>query len=292
MYKQRKFNLLPEASEGFGKVVCLLSSLTPPTTTSAIHQLKATVGYFNLDPNRVLSLTLDALSSERDGSTNVSSYVRVCREAFDVKAVASIVGFKLRKYNGYYKNNSRDPEGMGGVITLLRTISMCLKYGLFTWEDVVCYMDCDLGEVAKESKVLVEGKAKGVKKLGVVSLNKKEEEEKEEGQGQPFEGGVPLRLLILPQLISVNCYELFSSQITYLDKWGIDAVLIVDEIKTEITKLVGDIIEPCYAALNPERFGKMKETNNNKSTPQGFELGEIPPTPLPPINLQSTFSPF
>lgn len=62
-FKQQKFNLLREETEGYAK---LLTELSQPTnqTSSKIHmvwmnQIQSLIGYFDLDPNRVLDLILD-----------------------------------------------------------------------------------------------------------------------------------------------------------------------------------------------------------------------------------------
>ncbi|KAF7331994.1 hypothetical protein MKEN_00079700 [Mycena kentingensis (nom. inval.)] len=80
-YKQNKFNLLREQSEGYSKLTAeLTSSLGPPHTAAtglptesyaAIHErarpvwekVISLVGYFDLDPNRALDITLDVLSA-------------------------------------------------------------------------------------------------------------------------------------------------------------------------------------------------------------------------------------
>lgn len=73
-YKQNKFNLLREQSEGYSKLTAeLTSSLAPPLTplTSAAIEDRARpvwekvislIGYFDLDPNRALDIILDVLS--------------------------------------------------------------------------------------------------------------------------------------------------------------------------------------------------------------------------------------
>lgn len=79
-YKQNKFNLLREQSEGYTKLTAELTSGLPPshsphtgrpTESFALIQERARpvwekvtslIGYFDLDPNRALDLILDVLS--------------------------------------------------------------------------------------------------------------------------------------------------------------------------------------------------------------------------------------
>nr|CAG8487603.1 15373_t:CDS:10 [Entrophospora candida] len=71
LYKQQKYNLMREESEGYSKIVCELASNCDPTFTdenendrnqranSLLELIKTLIGYFHLDPNRVLDLILD-----------------------------------------------------------------------------------------------------------------------------------------------------------------------------------------------------------------------------------------
>ncbi|KAG9400282.1 THO complex subunit 2 [Aphanomyces cochlioides] len=61
LYTQNKFNLLKEESEGFSKVMCLVhSEITWENLQASKQNLLALIGLFDLDPNRVLDLVLDA----------------------------------------------------------------------------------------------------------------------------------------------------------------------------------------------------------------------------------------
>lgn len=79
-YKQNKFNLLREQSEGYSKLIVELSSSLGPSHSpqngrpvepySVIEErarpvwekVISLIGYFDLDPNRALDITLDVLS--------------------------------------------------------------------------------------------------------------------------------------------------------------------------------------------------------------------------------------
>lgn len=79
-YKQNKFNLLREQSEGYSKLTAeLTSSLSPPHNAATGYPIEpyasiedrarpvwekviSLIGYFDLDPNRALDIILDVLS--------------------------------------------------------------------------------------------------------------------------------------------------------------------------------------------------------------------------------------
>ena len=78
-YKQQKYNLLREETEGYSKLVAFLtSSLVIPHYTeteaeriarvdasarTALRSIQSLIGYFDLDPNRVLDILLDILTA-------------------------------------------------------------------------------------------------------------------------------------------------------------------------------------------------------------------------------------
>jgi len=65
VYRQRKYNLLHEESEGYSKVTTMLSRLQGGASLmGAAQTLRALIGGFDLDPNRVLDIVLESL--ERD----------------------------------------------------------------------------------------------------------------------------------------------------------------------------------------------------------------------------------
>lgn len=81
LYKQRKFNLLRETNEGYSKLISEITSLVGPPhsleTGQPVESLATTrkraraawekvvgiIGYFDLDPNRVLDVLLDVFST-------------------------------------------------------------------------------------------------------------------------------------------------------------------------------------------------------------------------------------
>ncbi|CAG0913812.1 unnamed protein product [Notodromas monacha] len=70
-YKQQKYNLLREESEGFSKLVThLTQDLNGTSTEDLIEVIRGLIGHFNLDPNRVMQLLLNVLEA-RSGEANV-----------------------------------------------------------------------------------------------------------------------------------------------------------------------------------------------------------------------------
>jgi len=65
IFEQQKFNLLREENEGFAKLIVELNQ--PNITMENIEVVKknveALIGFFNLDPNRVLDIILESFAS-------------------------------------------------------------------------------------------------------------------------------------------------------------------------------------------------------------------------------------
>lgn len=83
LYTQQKYNLLREESEGYSKLITELAELPPVPSSAAppsgmpaglstatraratadevVANVRSLIGYFELDPNRVLDLVLEAL---------------------------------------------------------------------------------------------------------------------------------------------------------------------------------------------------------------------------------------
>uniref|UniRef100_A0A914Q912 THO complex subunit 2 N-terminal domain-containing protein n=1 Tax=Panagrolaimus davidi TaxID=227884 RepID=A0A914Q912_9BILA len=83
-YKQLKFNLLREESEGYAKAIAELFSgdkyNDPQRTLSRLQKL---IGQFNLDPNRVIDILLDCFEANSERAnfyTGILSALKVSRQ--------------------------------------------------------------------------------------------------------------------------------------------------------------------------------------------------------------------
>ena len=98
-YKQQKFNLLREESEGYAKLITELSQDEPLAEFDVDYMLtviRSLIGCFNLDPNRVLDIILDAFEQR---PRLESSFVALIRRFLDNKLTLSqVMGFKFSFY--------------------------------------------------------------------------------------------------------------------------------------------------------------------------------------------------
>ncbi|KAK9815918.1 hypothetical protein WJX72_011962 [[Myrmecia] bisecta] len=98
VYFQAKYNLLREESEGFAKLVTLLnqfgkSALTPAVASQLEHDVKSLVGFFDLDPNRVVDLVLEAYAQQPRNDV----YLRLM-PLFSTDARVHVLGYKFQHY--------------------------------------------------------------------------------------------------------------------------------------------------------------------------------------------------
>lgn len=100
VYVQRKFNLLREESEGYAKLATLLNQqaagcLSPAGTAAALGEMKALIGYFDLDPNRCISVVLDAFTQQPHNAAFLG-----LMPAFSADACSQVLGWHFFRCRG------------------------------------------------------------------------------------------------------------------------------------------------------------------------------------------------
>lgn len=151
LYKQQKFNLLREEPEGFSKLSLLLLHADPKDSSAKelFDQILSLIGYFDLDPTRVLDLVLDvfAFSLHKDA---LFSDLLGCF-AFPSGTIASLLSFKLA-----FLADRKDPRAFDGIMAV---ISVLLERNLVKMEQVYSNLtpsDADFEkEVTARSKKLM-----------------------------------------------------------------------------------------------------------------------------------------
>jgi THO complex subunit 2 len=103
VYRQQKYNLLREESEGYSKLLTVLAALPSPPSDPASHitNVFALIGYFDLDPNRVLDMVLEVMEHQL---WNASFLVLL--KKFRRSSIAHILGFKFVHYHEDSNNSS------------------------------------------------------------------------------------------------------------------------------------------------------------------------------------------
>lgn len=187
-YRQQKFNLLREESEGFSKLFAELTTffqLSANQVNVALMQRKVLsfIGYFDLDPNRVIDVLLDAF--ERSGciysaSGHLGNFLHLI-DGFEAQHVVQILGFKFRNYyesvlshQAALASGVKQPQQSLGPApqSLFDVAAILLKTGRITIEGLYPHLSpSDELMALARSDLLIEEKAK-VKRMNVVSLAK------------------------------------------------------------------------------------------------------------------------
>lgn len=127
LYKQQKYNLLQEESEGYSKLVqgILHQKISK---ASEIYEL---IGYFDLDPNRVADLIVQIGAASYDRAKDGNYYLTFLKK-LDVssKRLCNILGFVL-------SSDSFDSDGCFDFVSIL------LRSGLVRLEDLYPYLEPD-----------------------------------------------------------------------------------------------------------------------------------------------------
>lgn len=128
VYKQQKFNLEREETEGYSKLVLLLTTM--PTdhenVQTTIQVVFSLIGQFDLDPNRVLDLILDGFEQQPSNR----SYLALLHK-FRATSILHILGFKFATY--YSKETeSGGTDSAGAAAGSSSTAQKAAPFSLFT----------------------------------------------------------------------------------------------------------------------------------------------------------------
>ena len=105
-YRQHKFNLLQEESEGYAKV---LEGLVKQDYS----QLKTIMGTFHVDPNRILDLALDVLiETSTSGLPSDLSWLK----EFSTPKIPALISFKLK--------NVDSPQGAQRILQIIAALAI------------------------------------------------------------------------------------------------------------------------------------------------------------------------
>lgn len=202
IYRQQKYNLLREESEGYSKLFTLLCSAPPPPQVVEPHirQLTSVIGYFDLDPNRVIDLVLDAFQQQLWNM----SFVEVLH-AFKRASIVHILGFKFMRYHCESPATSPEIEGTASPVrkdstkgklsaanapvyaepaeivvpspkaphTLYSLAVVLISHDLVTLSELIPYLNPTAAGTAAECAAEIAKVASELKSFGVVSLSAK-----------------------------------------------------------------------------------------------------------------------
>jgi len=301
-YRQNKFNLLVEESEGYSKLLMFLFSekelILEEQNGKVMGIIRELMGSFCLDPNRVLDLILLVLEfylekiqlGEQSGE--VLPVLLCILKEFKRESLPQLMGFKLLSLHAS-KGTQKENE------SLCLTCVYLICHGLLQLEDLIPHLESSIIEIDNLYKANRRSETKKLRKLGTISLNASnadKEEGKDESQvSNPATTVNVETLLPQNQVISIleflihykgwnkvySSAHLFLPSETSTKNPGIyvlsRACTISPSFASAVLKTINDIIEPVYETTvrcKNSFFASMKQQKDQENKSGGMSKFE------------------
>lgn len=156
LYTQEKFNLLREEAEGYAKLLTALLESRGESQEKLATMLERLIGYFRLDPNRVVDVVISVAVSHAAHLQPMAQVLTMFKRA----TIAQILGRRLAL------------SGAGPVDSLLlRFTAMLLGKSMVNVGDLAPHVSPPLDDLAAASAQLEKDMRKQITRIGVVALN-------------------------------------------------------------------------------------------------------------------------
>ncbi|XP_037078620.1 LOW QUALITY PROTEIN: THO complex subunit 2-like [Pollicipes pollicipes] len=171
-YKQRKFNLFREESEGYAKLLVELNQEQPASSSpeQMLEIIKSVIGCFNLDPNRVLDLLLSSLEARPERHGFLVGLLRLYMPS--AATVSEMVGAKYgfcRRQPGQEEAEAVTPRSLHLMTALL------LRHGVIQLEHIWPWLLPADSAVEAEHRRQMAAAAEYQRRTFVVSTKDKED---------------------------------------------------------------------------------------------------------------------
>ncbi|XP_049865529.1 THO complex subunit 2 isoform X2 [Pectinophora gossypiella] len=160
-YKQRKFNLFREESEGYAKLIVELNQEISEDTEwkTILEIIQSLIGCFNLDPNRVLDIILESFEARPYLDKLFISLIK--NYMGDPQVISEVLGFKLG--NMEVLESYKEPPPLMTVIALL------LQHQVISLDDIYPWLRPDDSIMAKEADKEIKAAQDYIRRLNIVS---------------------------------------------------------------------------------------------------------------------------
>ncbi|KAK0079733.1 hypothetical protein PV325_000884 [Microctonus aethiopoides] len=241
-YKQRKFNLFREESEGYSKLIVELNQDRPiDEVSTTLEIVKSLIGYFNLDPNRVLDILLETFENRSDDDALFIPLIRSYMS--DHEVLCEVLGFKYRC------------TADATPFSLQKVTALMLQHGVIDLDDILPWLIPDDKTIIKDHEQLMRQAKDYVRKLSVISTKDKDDvvEEKEPIQDKYTNNQ---KFGLCQALLEVGAWEVAQKLFNRLP----DHCLTDHRpISLALCKMIQSLIEPVYrehCILSPKLPGR------------------------------------
>eukprot|EP00899_Mesostigma_viride_P021065 jgi/Mesvir1/28960/Mv17737-RA.1 len=183
LYRQQKFNLLREESEGYSKLITTLCTFVDAPDTANIdmvlQDIRSLIGYFDLDPNRVFDIVLESFELHLS-ATRFLELIKIFKQS----ALPHIVGFKFQFFAGKTGEKGKE-EGSGAAptpaglvpvtpkptpVSLYRLAACLIKAGVLDVDELYPHLSPSDEDSQRVHEAEVARIMDAVKSIGVVNL--------------------------------------------------------------------------------------------------------------------------
>ncbi|XP_072761881.1 THO complex subunit 2 isoform X1 [Anoplolepis gracilipes] len=228
-YKQRKFNLFREESEGYSKLIVELNQECPGNdVASTLEIVKSLIGYFNLDPNRVLDIVLETFENRPEDDALFIPLIRSYMS--DQQVLCEVLGFK------YCSTVNATPFSLQKVTALM------LQHSVIKLDDILPWLVPDDKTIISDHEQAMKQAKEYVRKLSVISTKDKEDvvEEKDNAQDKYVNNQ---KFALCQALLEIGAWEVAQSLFNRLPDY-----CFTDQrpIALALCKMIQALIEPVY----------------------------------------------
>eukprot|EP00090_Calanus_glacialis_P000154 TRINITY_DN1009_c0_g1_i2.p1 TRINITY_DN1009_c0_g1~~TRINITY_DN1009_c0_g1_i2.p1 ORF type:complete len:1411 (-),score=541.96 TRINITY_DN1009_c0_g1_i2:289-4521(-) len=233
-YKQQKFNLFREECEGYAKLITELNQdLSSVTPTYIIEVIKSVIGYFNLDPNRVLDIILESFECQ---PSQHKFFISLLGEYLpDTRTMCELLSFK---YSFYLSSNNEDKEVTPKSLYVVT--ALLIQHDIMKLEDVYPLLRPDDSEITKLADKEMRDAKDFVRRLNVVSTQGKDEEKEKEDEDKHENNQ---KFGLLEALIKVGDWTHAEKLLCQLPTYYATAQ---PGISKQLCKLIHILLDPVY----------------------------------------------
>ncbi|XP_018897836.2 THO complex subunit 2 isoform X2 [Bemisia tabaci] len=260
-YKQRKFNLFREESEGYAKLITELNQ--EDSSVNAMYSLetiKSLIGCFNLDPNRVLDVILDSFECHPH---KTSFFVPLLKAYMpDKKILSEVLGFK---FNFFQSGSEVTPK------SLYTLTAVMLQHDIIGVDDIYPWLVPDDVSIKKDWEKKIKDAKEYVRRLNVVSLQEAGKEIIEEKEDEQAKYEANQKFGLCEALLKIGNWSSASYLIEKLPKF---CMMEQPPIAIAQCKLLHSLIEPLYknhTTLGPKLIRKTVPPPESPLAPKPVE---------------------
>ncbi|XP_008557478.1 THO complex subunit 2 isoform X2 [Microplitis demolitor] len=257
-YKQRKFNLFREESEGYSKLIVELNQeRTSGQVLTTLEIVKSLIGYFNLDPNRVLDILLETFENRPQDDALFIPLIRSYMS--DHQVLCEVLGFK------YCCNVEATPFSLQKVTALM------LQHGVIDLDDILPWLVPDDKVIIKDHEQIMRQAKEYVSKMSVISTRDKEETPAEEKEVVPDKYTGNQKFGLCEALLEVGAWDVAQRLFSRLPDH-----CMTDQrpIALALCKLIQSLIEPVYrkhCIVTPKLPGRKVTTLTSQLAPEPIQ---------------------